>query len=435
MNQAKPKIILFLILFIPLFALAQQPLSLKSAIDTALKSSFEIQIATNNAEISKMNNKTGVAGGLPSVSVTAGDNESLSNISQKLSDGSEINKSNVAGNNLNTGISASMTLFNGFKITAVKERLGYLQKQSEILLNQQIQNTIAAIMVKYYDILRQEGYLKIIRSSLEVSNKKLEIVTERKNVGMANDADFLQAQIDRNLAEQNLKAQQSVIEQGKTDLLSLMCVKQYFPFVLTDSISIDRNIQLDSITAYLIQNPKYLSAGQQIKINEQIVKEMAAQRYPSVKINTGYNFTRNQSDAGLTLMNQNYGPTVGLTLQIPIYNGNAYKIQKNAATFNVNNAKLEQESLLSSLTANAVKTYESYKTTLEQINSQQANLDLANKLVSVVMLRFQVNQATILDVKTAQASYESVGYQLINLQYAAKIAEIELKRLTYSLGY
>jgi outer membrane protein TolC len=50
------------------------------------------------------------------------------------------------------------------------------------------------------------------------------------------------------------------------------------------------------------------------------------------------------------------------------------------------------------------------------------------------MQRFQVNQATILDVKAAQSSYELTGYQLVNLKFAAKISEIELKRLMYQLG-
>lgn len=38
-------------------------------------------------------------------------------------------------------------------------------------------------------------------------------------------------------------------------------------------------------------------------------------------------------------------------------------------------------------------------------------------------------------VKAAQASYESAAYQLINFQYAAKNAEIQLKQLIYQLRY
>ena len=157
-------------------------------------------------------------------------------------------------------------------------------------------------------------------------------------------------------------------------------------------------------------------------------------RYPSLRINTGLDFNRNQSDAGLTRVNQNYGPYAGLTLQVPIYNGNAYKVQKQTAVYNVSNAKLQQQNLLNALTADAIKTYQSYSTSLQQLNSQENSVELSRKLISVVMQRFRVNQATILDVKAAQESFENTGYQLVNLNYAAKIAEIELKRLQYQLG-
>ena len=420
--------------FLPILSTGQPTITLKSAIDTTLSNSFDIRIAGNNVEISKVNNSLGVAGGLPSINASVTDNQSVTDINQKLNSGADIKKSSANGNTMNSSITAGMVLFNGFKVIATKERLNRLQKQSELQFNLQIQNSIAAVMAKYYDIIRQKEYFKIIQSSLDVSQKKLDIINERKNVGMANDADYLQALIDVNTAQQALKSQQLVVDQTKMDLLQLMSRKKYYPYVVDDSITVDTSIQLNTILSFLSQNPQYLSEEQQIKINEQIVKEVNSLRYPSLKINTGYNLNRSQSDAGLTLLNQNYGPYAGLTLQIPLYNGNAYKIQKETAVLNLNNAKLQQENLLNLLTADAMKTFDAYSTTLQQLESQQTNIEFSRKLIYVVMQRFQVNQATILDVKAAQASYESTGYQLVNLKFAAKISEIELKRLMYQLG-
>ncbi len=428
------KIVIYLVSFLPLWGAAQSTLTLKSAIDTTLRNSFDIQIASNNFEASKINNTRGVAGALPSMSASVNDNQSVTNVNQELNTGVKINKPKSNGNTLNSSVTASMILFNGFKIMATKGRLEHLQQQSELQLNIQVQNSIATVMAKYYDIIRQQEYLKIIQSSLDVSQKKLDIITERKNVGMANDADYLQALIDVNTAQQNLKNQELVVEQTKTDLLQIMSQKQFYSFVINDSIVVDRSVQLSTVTSYLSKNPQYLSGEQQVKIYEQVVKEVAALRYPSLKLSTGYNVSRVQSSAGLYLLNQSYGPTAGLSLQIPIYNGNAYKVQKETAEFNVENARLQQESLLNTLTSDAVKTYQSYSTNLQQLDAQKKTIELSGKLIKVILQRFQVNQATILDVKAAQASYEDTGYQLINLNYAAKIAEIELKRLTYQLG-
>ena len=428
-------VILSILLLIPIIVGAQVPVTIANAIDTALINNYDIRIAKNNSEIGKINNTYGMAGGLPSVNASAGDNKSVLNLQQNTSSGIDISKNNVNSNSYNAGVTAGIVLFNGFRIIAVKGRLNLLQTQSELQLNQQIQTTIAAVMETYYDIIRQQSYLNIIQSSLDISSKKLEIVKDRYKVGMANEADLLQAQMDLNTAQQNLKGQLLIIDQDKISLLQLMAVKQFFPITVIDTISIDKSIRKDTIINYLENNPQYLSAEQQIKINEQIVKEQRAQRYPSIRASAGYNLNYSSSSAGFNLFTQNYGPTVGATIQIPIFNGNIYKIQQEVALYNVKNATLQKESLLTALKADAIKTYQSYESTLQQLDSQQKSYQDAGKLVNIVIQRFRLNQATILDVKAAQDSFESAGYMFVNLKYAAKVAEIELKRLIYQLSY
>jgi outer membrane protein len=435
MNFNIKSIFLILLPSLPFLAEAQQQITLKNAIDTALRNNYDIQISKNYVEIARMNNTYGVAGGLPYVSAIAGNNASSTTIKQTFNDETpEFNISNKGENAINAGVSAGIVLFNGFKITATKERLSRLQKLSEIQLNQQIQNTIADIMFSYFDIIRQSNYLNIIQNSLDVSRQKLDIINVKKNVGMADAVEILQAQSDVNSAEQLLETQKLVIEQNKSDLLLLINAKKQMEFSVTDTIIIDHSLQLDSIINYLNRNPQYLSAEQQMLINEQIVREVSAQRYPSIKLNAGYDFYQANLNKGTMTMNQNYGPTAGINMQIPIFNGTIYKTQKDVAKINVSNSKLEKESLQNSLTTQAIKTYRSYSTTLQQIESQRKNVEMTRQLLNVVMQQFHVSQATILEVKAAQTSFENAAYLMVNLQYSAKVAEIELKQLTYSLG-
>lgn len=426
-------VILYIGFSLPFMGKTQQVFTLKNAIDTALLNNFDIRIARNYVDIARMNNTYGVAGGLPYISANAGDNASLSNIDQKYTDRTESNFSNRGQNDINAGVSAGVVLFNGFKITAAKERLNRLENLSELQLNQQIQSTIADIMVTYYDIIRQQNYLKIIENTLDVSRQKLDIVNVKNNVGMADAVVMLQAQSDVNSAEQLLELQKLVIEQNKADLLLLISAKQQNSFLVADSILVDKTIRLDSILNYLNRNPQYLSAEQQILIDEQIVKEVSSQRYPSVKLNAGYDFYHSDINSGSLQMSQNYGPTAGVLLQVPIFNGNIYKTQADVAKIRVNNSKLEKESLLNSLTTQATKLYRAYSTTLQQIESQQSNFEINKQLLAVVLQKFNLGQATILDVKAAQTSFETAAYLLVNLLYSAKVSEIELKQLTYSL--
>jgi outer membrane protein len=430
------KIVLLLsVLALPFIGKAQQQLTLRNAIDTALRNNFDIQMAKNDLEIANMNNTYGMAGGLPYVTANASDNAASSSNSQKFRDGTETSGNYVSDNTVNAGVSAGIVLFNGFKITATKERLSLLESYSQIQLNQQIQNIIADVMITYYDIIRQQFYLKIIQNTLDVSNQKLDIVNVKNSVGMADAVDMLQAQSDVNSAAQLLVIQKVVIEQNKSDLLRILTTQNQMQFSVYDTIIIDQSLQLDSIINYLKRNPEYLSAEQQVLIEEQIVKEVSSQRYPSIKLNAGYDFFHSNINKGNLMLNQNYGPSAGINLQIPIFNGNIYKTQTDAARIRVDNSKLEKDNLMNTLTTQAIKTYRSYTTTLEQIKSQRENFDLTKKLVDVVLMKFNLGQATILDVKAAQTSYEVAAYLLVNLLYSAKVSEIELKQLTYSLGY
>jgi outer membrane protein TolC len=413
---------------------AQQPFTLQSAIDTALRNNFDIRIAKNNVEISRRSNTYGLAGGLPYVNASAGDNYSGSNSSQQLSDGTETELTNLNGNVVNAGVSAGMVLFNGFRVIATKERLNHLQNQSEVQLNQQIQQTIADVMISYYDIIRQQNYLRIIEHSLEVSNQKLAISNVRNQVGMADAVDLLQSQTDVNSAEQLLALQQMVVEQNKDDFLLLINAVKRFSFEVADTIVVDQSLQLDSIIGYLKRNPQYLSAELQVLIDGQLVKEVAAQRYPSLKLSAGYDFYQSDYNKGSVLMNRNYGPTAGIALQVPIFNGFVYKSQQDIAKIRVDNAVLEKESLVNSLETRAGNLFRVYSTTLKQIESQRKNYEMTQQLVDVVIQQFNLGQATILDVKAAQSSFENTAFLLVNLLFSAKVAEIELKQLIYSLA-
>jgi len=165
-----------------------------------------------------------------------------------------------------------------------------------------------------------------------------------------------------------------------------------------------------------------------------VVKETAALRYPSVRATTGYNFIRNKAAAGQLLLNQNYGPSVGVNVGIPIYNGTIIKRQQKVAQINVRNAQLDKQVLIRDYSSQVVKSYQSYTATLQQLQTEQQNYTLSNQLLELALERFKYKQATIIDVKNAQQSFEASGYRLVNLNYAAKSAEIELKRLANQLS-
>jgi len=414
---------------------AQQKMSLTDAINTALQNSYDIKLAKNSIEISTINNYIGVAGGLPVISATGNDNEQVTSINQKFADPArDTKRDNVSSNNLTVGLTGSMLLYNGSRVVAAKKRLEELQQQNQQLLSVQVQNTIAAVATKYYDVVRQQSYLKTIAQSIDVSKQRLSVLQTRKELGLSNNADIFQAQLDLNALIQSQQAQQLVIDQAKTDLLNLIFLKPDTKILISDTIIVDRKINIDSVRSNLAKNPLLAAADKQIRINELLEKETAALRYPTLRANAGYNLTSSKSAAGFSLLNQSYGPFVGINLAIPIYNGSISKKQQQVAAINTRNAMIQRDNILLDNENGMIRTYQAYTNSLAQLETSLQNYTLSTQLLELILQKFQLGQATIIDVKQAQQSFENEGYRLVNLNYAAKVAEIELKRLASALA-
>lgn len=411
-----------------------QELTLQDAINLALKNSFDIQIAKNVADANKINNNIGVAGGLPTIAATASNQESVVNINQKLNTGTDITRDGATSNNLTANVSGTMLLYNGYRVVATKKRLEILQQQSEQNLNSQIQNAIANVMVNYYNVVRQQGYIKTLQQSIDLSKQQLELIQNKQALGLANNANLFQSQIDLNTRVQEMQSQQLILAQATTDLLNVLNVKPDSVIRIKDSIVVDKNVRINDVLQAVNANPQIGALSSQIKINEFLEKETLAQRYPSLRANTGINYGRNQSNGGQLLLNQSYGPFLGLTLSVPLYNSGIVKRQQQIAKINTTNAKLQKENIELDFKSGAIKTYQAYTSSLQQITTQQSTYQLAQQLVQLSLQRFQLAAATIIEVREAQKSFEEAGFRLINLSYLAKLAEIELKRISNGLA-
>jgi outer membrane protein TolC len=414
---------------------AQQKLTLDNAIAIALKNSYDVQLVRNQLAISNINNNPGVAGALPTVNLNASDNEQIISINQKFPDANRnTQRNNVGSNILQLGVTGSMLLYNGNRIVTTQKRLAQLELLNKNVLNAQLQNTMALVSVRYYEIVRQQELLKTIQKSIAVFQKRLDVLEARKEAGLANNADIYQAKLDLNQQKQALETQYLIIKQSKADLLQSMVQAPDSVIIVEDKIAIDKTLSLENIKATLPSNPDYIAAATQITINQLIEKETAALRMPSLRATTGFNLNSNKSAAGFILLNQSYGPFFGVNLSVPLYNGSVFKRQGQVAAINTRSAKLQQENLALTLETNAVKTFNAYTNAIAQMQTEADNYALSGQLLDLVMQKFELAQATIIEVRQAQQSFENAGYRLVNLQYTAKIAEIELNRLGSKLA-
>lgn len=414
-------------------ACAQDTLHLEDAAKAALENNYDIRIARNNSEVNALQYEAAKDAVFPVVNATGSDVQEFNSIHQQYSNGNETNKSGAGVNNLSVGVEAGIPLFNGFKLYATKNQMESLMREGEINLNEEIQNTLANVETQYERIVAEQNYLQVLKQDMDVSQKQLDIAHTRKEAGLGDQSEVYLAGIALNNSMEAVQQEKLLIRQLMTDLNTLMQFPADSEFVPEDTIHIDTALQYAAFLDLAKQNPGYTALDFSISASRWSEKAINASRLPSLSLNGGYNFFLNRSDAGFFLVNQNFGPYIGVTLNIPIYNAGLYKNQADVAHLNTQNLQLQQDALLQDVESGLYKTWSAYDSNLKQIETSRSTMEMAQKNLALELLRYKLNEATIIELNQAQQQFDAAAYAYLELLFSVKSSEIELHRLTGTL--
>jgi len=413
---------------------AQELLTPEDAVSYALNKNFDIVLAKNDADIAKINNNKATAGMFPKINITTGDVFNLSNVNQKFTTGQTVNKNWVPINSFNAGLNMNWTIFDGMRMFATKDRLAALQSLGDIQLKNQIQNTVAQVLEAYYDISRQVQQIKALQETAKISEERVALSQKKLDVGYSDKTPLLQAKVDFSTQKINILQQQTILQQKKILLNNLMGRAANTDFSVVDTITVDVLPEWESIKDSSVAN-NYLvqSALKNIDIAKLQHKEINAQRMPSINFTSGYTFTQNNSKAGLQLFNRSYGPTFGLNAIIPIFNGGMVKKQLEASAVNIASQEVQLAQVKNNLDAQVLSAYQNFDYAKKVLQLNEETVQAARENVEITLERFRLNESNSLDIRTAQSSLEDALYNVILARYNAKIAEIELKKLSNKL--
>ncbi|MFN8295406.1 MAG: TolC family protein [Chitinophagales bacterium] len=433
MKQLK-KIIYILLTLTVSFSKAQELLTPEQAVSLALIKNFDIVLAKNEADIAKINNNKATAGMLPTINVTTGDVFNLNNINQKFTTGQEVKKNWVPVNSFNLGLNVNWTIFDGMRMFAAKDRLAALQSLGEIQLKEQVQNTVSQVLNSYYEIVRQKQQIKALNESIKISDERVFLSQKKLDVGYADKTPLLQAKVDLSAQKINVLKQETVLHQTKVVLNQLLGRDVNSEFDVIDTILVNYQPELQTIKDTVLQNNFSLQgAAKSIEIAKLQHKEINSQRLPQINFSTGYNFTQNNSKAGLQLFNRSYGPTVGVNATIPIFNGGRVKKELEVSAVNIATQQVQLDKIKNDLNSIILTAYKDFDYAQKVLLLNEENVKTAQENMQVTLERYRLNQSTSVEIKQAQSSYEDALYNVILARYNAKIAEIELKRLSNEL--
>jgi len=414
-------------------ALLAQKLTLQDAVALALNKNFQIQIARNEAEIAHKQNSAGAAGMLPSVALNASDNPSVTTIKQELSNGTTIEKANAFSNSLNANVTLGYTLFDGMRMFATRKRLQELEKMGQNRLKSQIQNTVSNVIQRYSYLSSQQSFMAVVNQLLRISEERYKLIEVRLTAGLANNTDLYLAQLDLDTRRQNVISQQTLIKNAYTDLNVLIDYPADSVYTVDEAIATNNGLQKQKLDSSFANNPELLIAENQVNIALQSQKEFQSVRLPLIRLNTAYGYNLQQSQGGFTLLNENYGPSAGISFTMPLYNGNVNVNNIAIAKLQSKNAQLYQQQTTLTMRGSFEQAWQRYQNTLVQVSNDEKSVKTAEEYMKLMEQRYKLGQSTVIDYREAQRSYEETNYRLISNRYILKIAETDLLRLTGAL--
>jgi outer membrane protein TolC len=419
-------------------ALAQQDaplLTLKDAVEIALKNNYNIKLSQNNSTIASNNVTLGNAGILPVVTGDFNDNNSRQTTKQTRNDGTVNNIRNAKNSNNNYGVNLNWTIFDGFAMFANYDQLKQMDKLGVLQLQDTVQRTVASVIDTYYNLISQNEQIKALKGAIDISRTQLRIANDKFAVGRASRLEVLNAQVNLNTDTGNLVIQYQQFKTTKIQLNQLLIRDLQTDFSVADTIIVDEKLALaDVLNNAQLQNPAILSAQINQRLAEINLKQVRATRYPQVGVTSGYTFTNSKTPAGFTLSQNVHGFNYGLTASINIFNGfNQNRREKNAK-IQIDNAgiaakqtKLDIESQINSL-------FVAYLSGLDLVKLEEANVNLNKKNLEITLDKYKLGNITPLEVREAQRNYLDAQSKFFAAQYQSKQAEIMLKQITNSIN-
>lgn len=425
------KFILICLTFISFNSLtAQEIITLEKSVQLALDNNYEIKIASNNSLINTTNVAIGNAGMLPTLTATVVENNRVQNSSQTLQSGVVNSLNNAKNNSLNYGVNLDWTVFDGFKMFAKLDQLKELQKLGEAQLKQTILSKINAVTSTYFDLVQQQQQLKALDSTITISNQRLALAQNRFGIGKASKLEVLNAQVDLNTDKVTLLRQKELYANTKILFNQILARDTNTEFKVIDTIRVDVGLLLPELSALAEkQNPQLEAQIIGLRIAELQLKQVKANRYPVIRLNTGYNLLETQASLGFATATSAKGFNYGFSASVNVFDGFSQQRNEKIAQLQVANSKLSIKDQNLALTSQLATSFQTYSTNIDLISLEEKNEVIAKQNLAITLDKFKIGTITTLEFRTAQLNYINAKVRNSNAQFQAKLSEIALKEL------
>jgi outer membrane protein len=281
----------------------------------------------------------------------------------------------------------------------------------------------------YFDVLLAQDKIALIEAQKTATTQQLEQAKANFEVGTSTITDVHEAQarydllIAQDIAARNdleirKRAIQSIIGQMPGPLAS---AKESLAVVIPAPQDMEKWVEMAEQ-----KNPQLIYQQKALTLASQEVERAHAGHLPTLDAVGSYSDNRaNGGITGIGSDTQNF--TIGLQLQVPIYQGGAISSREREAAINQQTAKDQLEQTRRDVDLQARQAYLNVASAVAQVKAYEQALTSSQSSLDSTSLGYEVGVRTSVDVLNAQQQYYSAKRDLLQARYTWLLSVIKLK--------
>src|SRR5690606_30978000 len=126
---------------------------------------------------------------------------------------------------------------------------------------------------------------------------------------------------------------------------------------------------------------------------------------PTLALNGAYTYTNTRSQAGFIAFSQGYGPTGGLTFNMPLFRGGNVRRESKIASLQATRDMLLYDRQNTEVSRMYRTAWSNYKVSLSAYDLEKENIGYAKENLMIQKERFKAGIANTLETREAENSY------------------------------
>lgn len=333
--------------------------------------------------------------------------------------------SNTYGSSYNIG--ASWTVWDG-NVRKYRTESARLFEQQQALAGDDVAKTLKlSVLEAYLNIMYAEEAVTIAEQTLEVSTSQAQRALKLSEAGRMSRVEYAQLESQRAQDAYNLTQAQSSFESARLALKKILTLSLDYDLRVAQVNFPDNEVlaplpdRLDVYDMAASWLPELRSNELSKEIYSNDVKIAKAGYLPSISLQgglgTGYSSGSNSGWA--SSMGHNFNENVGLTLRVPIFDGNATKRAVAKARLSEMEYDLNRKALLDNLSQTIESLYIDATNSRAKYEAGLARLEAVELTDSLVNRQFELGYVNPLDLLTAHNNLLNSRLELLQCKYMA----------------